>query len=614
LTTLLVLCLLGLEGCGSTPAKPEPVVDAYLAAWARSDWSAMAALVDRPPADFTAEHTTALSDLGARSATYTAGAVVEKGPSASVPVTSHLTLASKVPLTLQSTLDLQRVKGHWLVDWSPQTISSSLGAGDRFEVTTTWPARAPVLGAGGVSLIPDVPVVTVGLAGLRIKDPTTLRAALVGAGLDPTAVDSAIAAAAKSPDDFEPIQTLSEAAYDAIKATIYPLPGTQFETQKQPTPLTPALGAQIVGQIGPITAQELSSLGSPYAVGDDVGQGGIEGVYERQLAGSPALAVVVAGAGGKIVATLATRAAVPGRAVQTSIDPSVQMAAEGALVGVTKPAAIVVMRASTGQVLASVTTPTDGFNLALDASVPPGSTFKVVTSTALLQRGVTISTQTTCPPTIDIDGRSFHNDEGESVPTLSFQQAFAQSCNTAFIGLSAQLPDALLPQTASLYGIGASPRMGLAAYGGHVPMPAGPVDLAATAIGQGQVTVSPLAMATVAAAVDSGSLHEPRLVTGAPDDSVPAKPIDPSVISALHTLMGSVVTSGTAAGAGLPAGTYGKTGTAEYGSGTNPPTHAWFIGFDGDLAFAVFVYGGGVGGSVAAPLAAKMLTTLGPAA
>jgi cell division protein FtsI/penicillin-binding protein 2 len=300
--------------------------------------------------------------------------------------------------------------------------------------------------------------------------------------------------------------------------------------------------------------------------------------------------------------------------VQTSIDPTVQMAAEASLAGVTKPAAVVVMRASTGQVLASVSLPTDGFDLALGATVPPGSTFKVVTSTALLEAGDTTSTPATCPPTVDIDGKSFHNDERESVPTLSFAQAFAQSCNTAFIGLSAGLSDGALPAAAKLFGIGVAPQMGLPAYGGQVPTPTDPVDLAATAIGQGEVTVSPLDMATVAAAVDSGSLHEPRLVVGAPDDSVAPSVLDPSVVGALHTLMAGVVATGTAAGAGLPAGTYGKTGTAEYGSGANPPTHAWFIGFDGDIAFAVFVYGGGTGGTVAAPIATKLLTALGPAA
>lgn len=608
--------LLGLAGCGSSPPRPEPVINRYLRAWSSRDWTAMTPLVDRPPADFASVQNAALSDLGAISATYTAGAVVTHGPTATVAVTSRLTLASKLLLTLHSTLPLRMVGGRWLIRWSPATISSSLGAGDHFAVNVTWPSRAPVLGAGGVDLIPDATEVIVGLAGLRIKDPTSLRASLVAAGLNAADVDQALAAAKAKPDDFEPIQTMSEAAYEAIKAQIYPLPGTQFETTTAPTPLTPALGAQIVGQVGPITAAQLKSLGAPYAVGDEVGQGGIEEAYEHRLAGTPAVTATVESAKGKTVATVGSKPAVPGRPVETSIDPTVQSAAEAALSGVTKQAAIVVERASTGQVLASVSTPAEGFNLAFDGAVPPGSTFKVVTSTALLQSGVTPSTTATCPPTIVVDGKSFHNYEGESVPTLSFLQAFAQSCNTAFIGLSSHLPDATLTQVAADYGIGTNPKMGLAAYGGKVPAPTSPVSLAATAIGQGEVTVSPLDMATVAATVDSGALREPRLVVGAPDDSMAPKPIDANVDRVLHTLMNAVVTNpvGTAAGAGLPAGTFGKTGTAEFGPGPNPSTHAWFIGFKGDLAFAVFVYGGGTGGVVAAPIAAKMLDALGPAA
>jgi cell division protein FtsI/penicillin-binding protein 2 len=69
-------------------------------------------------------------------------------------------------------------------------------------------------------------------------------------------------------------------------------------------------------------------------------------------------------------------------------------------------------------------------------------------------------------------------------------------------------------------------------------------------------------------------------------------------------MMRAVVTDGTAAGAGLPSGTAGKTGTAEYGDGAS---HAWFIGYRGDLAFAVFVEAGGSGPKVAAPLAARFL-------
>ncbi|MCL2395203.1 MAG: hypothetical protein FWC87_11000, partial [Acidimicrobiaceae bacterium] len=122
--------ILGLAGCGSSPPKPEPVINSYLGAWSHRDWAAMTPLIDRPPADFASVQKAALSDLGAISATYTAGPVVTNGPTATTTVTSHLTLASKFPLTLSSTIALRMVRGHWLILWSPRTISSSLGAGD----------------------------------------------------------------------------------------------------------------------------------------------------------------------------------------------------------------------------------------------------------------------------------------------------------------------------------------------------------------------------------------------------------------------------------------------------------------------------------------------------
>lgn len=81
----------------------------------------------------------------------------------------------------------------------------------------------------------------------------------------------------------------------------------------------------------------------------------------------------------------------------------------------------------------------------------------------------------------------------------------------------------------------------------------------------------------------------------------------------VRKLMRSVVTDGTAAGVSLPAGTAGKTGTAEFGGGQGeeePPTHAWFIGFHGDVAFAVLVEGGGTGAEAAAPVAADFLRAL----
>jgi cell division protein FtsI/penicillin-binding protein 2 len=294
--------------------------------------------------------------------------------------------------------------------------------------------------------------------------------------------------------------------------------------------------------------------------------------------------------------------------VTTTVDPGVEAAAESALNGLARPAALVALQASTGDVLAAVSRPvSDAFDIALDGQYPPGSTFKVVTTADLLEQGKTPESPASCPPTITAGGETFHNFEGEAAASLTLEQAFAESCNAAFIGLAADLPYGSFPTTAKQFGIGTTPQIGVSAFGGSVPAPTSDADRAATAIGQAEVTVSPLAMATAAAAVDSGSLHLPRLVAGAGDDAIAPVALPTNVVAGLRQMMAAVVADGTASGAGLPPGTLGKTGTAEFGNANPPQTHAWFIGYRGDLAFAVLVVGGGVGGAVAAPVAARFL-------
>lgn len=575
----------------------------------------MAALVNAPPPDFTAVYRAAATDLGLTAATYAAAPAVTRGSTAVSVLTSHLTLSGFGALKLHSMLRLRKVAGRWLVAWSPAALANQLGTGDHFAVARAWLPRAPLLGANGAPL--TLSGVKVGLVGQRISDPAQVTGLLLAAGFPATTVSAAVAAAAAHPTQLEPVGILPLATFQAIKAqpgtTLYTVAGTSFALGAQ-SPLTPELGAHLVGRVGPITADQLNSLGAPYTAAAQVGQGGIEAAYERRLAGTPATTVTVADNQGATVATLGTKPGRPGQPVSTSLDPTVQRAAEGAMAGVapTTQAAMVVLRASTGEILGSVSRPTNSaFDVTLDAQVPPGSTFKVITTTALLQHGDTPSTMASCPKTLTVNGQQYHNFEGEASPSLTLTQAFAQSCNTAFIGLAASLPDAQsLVQAASLYGLGTTPQPGLPVAPSRVPVPTDANQRAATAIGQAGVIVSPLALASVAATVASGAYHAPRLVSGAPDDTAAALPLPAGIAATLHALMTAVVTSGTAAGAGLPAGTAGKTGTAEFGSGANPATHAWFIGFRGDLAFAVFVYGGGVGGTVAAPLAAKLLHAL----
>jgi hypothetical protein len=287
----------------------------------------------------------------------------------------------------------------------------------------------------------------------------------------------------------------------------------------------------------------------------------------------------------------------------------IQRAAEAALATATHHnVSMVAINAPTGQVLAAVSDPISTYDTAFQGAYPPGSTFKVLTSTALIQKGLTPQSAASCPPTITVDGEVFHNAEGDQ-PVSTMAQAFTESCNTAFIGLAvAHLAPPDYPAVAKLYGLQRTPQLG-------VPKPSSQTELAGDSIGQGSVTFSPLGMATVAAAIDSGMVRAPRLVAGAPDDSIAATPLPGAVVNDLRTMMASVVSSGTAAGQGLPAGTYAKTGTAEYGTGPTSKLKidGWLMGYRGNVTFAIVTHdtGGGDGGPVNGPIIAKFLNAIG---
>jgi cell division protein FtsI/penicillin-binding protein 2 len=138
------------------------------------------------------------------------------------------------------------------------------------------------------------------------------------------------------------------------------------------------------------------------------------------------------------------------------------------------------------------------------------------------------------------------------------------------------------------------------------------VTRAADLIGQGKVVASPLAMAMVAAAVDSGVARTPTLLPGeAPGARIGA--IEPEVDSGLQQMMRLVVTQGTGTTVDLPGmPVFAKTGTAEYAKGGGTGTNAWMIGYRGDVAFAVLVEHGSSGSHDAGPIVRSLLTDLPP--
>ena len=615
-----------LSGCSSSAPSAKDVLSDYLTAWGKGDWAAMQRLTAGPPAGFVSVNAAAFKALGVTHASFTAGTttVDSSGKTASARVTEHFDLPQAGAWNPVTTVHLASRNGTWRVVWSPATINPSLGAGDTMAVTREWPARAPVLGAGGVPLTRTVDRDVVGIVGSRITHTGAVRAALLGAGATRAEVSHALAQAKAHPDFFEPVFTVSHARFVQLKAApgpgnVYRVRGTEFQRSAGEEAITAQLGAHTVGSLGPVTAEQLHDLGAPYDTTSIVGQTGLEASQERALAGTPATSVDVRNSAGSTVKRLTTFPGHPGTAVRTSLDPHVQRAAEAALAtSAHRDVAMVAIRASTGQVLAIAADPVSSYNTALQGAYPPGSTFKVLTSTALFRHGLAPGSPASCPPTLTVDGETFHNAEGDH-PVSTVNAAFVESCNTAFLGLATKnLSPADFVAAARFYGLQRTPQLGLPAFAANVPRAASKTEFAADAIGQGRVTFSPLGMATVAASIDSGVVRAPRLVAGAPDDQVPASRLPAGIIHDLRQMMAGVVTSGTAAGTGLPAGTHAKTGTAEYGTGPESKLKidGWLMGYDGDIAFAIVTHdtGGGNGGPVNGPIIARFLKALGPGA
>jgi cell division protein FtsI/penicillin-binding protein 2 len=615
---------LALAACGGASApSPRTTLTGFVAAWSHGRWTTMRGLVLDPPASFVAANRRVFTALGVSGVTISAGRVTTtpSGDRASAPITERYALPQVGTWSVSSTVHLVKRRGDWKVRWSPATIDPKLTAGETVAVNRSWPTRGRILGAGGASLISSGSQIVVGLVGQRITSPARVRADLLAAGAPSAAITTALARAKANPTQFEPVFTISRARFAKLRAqtgpdNVYSVPGTQFEPSSQTSAITPQLAAHVVGSIGPITAQQLKALGSPYDASSTVGQTGLEASQERRLAGTPTTRIDAEDSGGNAIARLATFPGTPGRSVHTSIDPKVQRAAEAALSGASSTdVSMVAIKASTGQVLAVVSDPITTYNTAFEGAYPPGSTFKVLTSSMLFQHGLTSSSPASCPPTITVDGETFHNAEGDA-PVSTITQAFTESCNTAFIGLAVHnLEAADYTAIARLYGLQRSAHLGLPAFMDNVPAPKSQTELAGDAIGQGNVTFSALGMATVAAAVDSGVVRAPRLVAGAPDDRVPTSRLPASLLAQLRPMMADVVTGGTAAGTGLPSGTYAKTGTAEYGSGpeSTQKIDGWLMGYNRDIAFAIVTHdtGGQDGGPVNGPLIAKFLDALG---
>ncbi|MBC7680483.1 MAG: penicillin-binding protein, partial [Pseudorhodobacter sp.] len=303
------------------------------------------------------------------------------------------------------------------------------------------------------------------------------------------------------------------------------------------------------------------------------------------------------------------RDAMPGQALTTTLDLDLQLLAEGLLAPVGSASALVAVRPSAGEVPAAARGPGgQGYTTATLGRFAPGSTFKVVTSLALLRAGTTPEDVLSCTPTVTVDGRSFKNYDdypADGVGEVTLRTVIANSCNTALISQRDRVSQAALSAAAAGLGLGAERDLGVPSFAGPVPTEAGETEHAASMIGQGRVEASPLSMAVVAASIAHGAPVDPRLLQDGTADVVEAdQPVTAVEAAQLQDMMRAVVTDGSAAFLNDVAGgqVAAKTGTAEYGTDLPPRTHAWMIGIHRDLAVAVFVEDGVSGSRTAGPI------------
>ena len=413
--------------------------------------------------------------------------------------------------------------------------------------------------------------------------------------------------------ELRPGERLRRVSVPPTRATIRSRDRKVLARGPAPTRTSPLTGIadSIAGQMAPQeTAAERRKLYSRGFPRDwPVGQTGLEEVFEPRLRGRP---------GGELIASdrvLARARARPAPTLRTTIDTRLQEAAVVGLAG--RLGGVAALDARTAEVRALA-------GIAFSAPQPPGSTFKIITTTAALERGIVKpSTEFPVETHAIIDGVELENANGESCGG-SFRNSFAHSCNSVFAPLGLKVEAGPLVDAAERYGWNAR-----ATIPGEVPStlpPAAeidtPLELASTAIGQFETLATPLQMASVAQTIAMGGVRtRPHL--SADRRPRPVRVTSRRVARTIESRMMDVVAYGTGTAAALPGvKVAGKTGTAELEDTRDPETgetlppdptntDAWFTAYAPAgrprIVVAVMLVRAGAGGSTAAPAARVVL-------
>ncbi len=422
--------------------------------------------------------------------------------------------------------------------------------------------------------------------------------------------------------------------------------------------------------IGYLSLARGEDIRAGYLPSEFVGRTGVEKSFESLLHGRPGSQQEEVDAHGRRIAVIKQTPPAMGRRLRLTVNARIQQAASEALGN--RTGAVVALDVQTGAVITLLSKPgydTNRFitgleteqwqawlndarkpllNRATQAAYPPASTFKLVSSLAALRRHIPLAhATTTCEGAVELADRKLRCWKRTGHGRLGMHRALVESCDVYFYELGDQLGMASISDEAELWGLGQktgivlspesrgiipthSPGMmaAMAHAGSHRRQKWFRGETMITAIGQGAVTVTPLQVARLAAAIaNGGRVMKPLLNAAASPEVIREVDVDPVQLQAVRDAMFDVVNTphGTAFRPmrGLPWKAAGKTGTAQVvamsqddDKATAPEydrhkDHAWFMGYapfnHPRIAFAVFVEHGGHGGSAAAPVAAALI-------
>jgi len=582
------ILVIGLATGFGSELSAEPTAQSFLLAWQQQQYATAGALTTAPANTVAAGLRGAAAQLDAPQLYLSMKSVVQHGSTANASFTATVDLAQQGRVwTYQGHFRLRQVGGAWKVVWAPSVINPNLGPGERLAVVTTFPDRAAVLDAKGNPLQVKATAYVLGVVPDRLASPAkTAQAFAKPTKLQAGQVLGQITAAPSH--SFLRLVTLDPPTYARLLPSLRRVPGLQARPESQR--LFQSKATAVVGAVGSEINQQLRADGALYAPGTTVGLSGLERKYQRELLGTPTTEVIAMNSAGQQTAVLAQWSGSAGTPLRTTIDSRVQDAALAALDGVPNSGEIVAVRASTGEVLAvaqhqaSGSLPVGG---ALNAKLAPGAAFTIVSAAALVEKkNVSLSTSIPCASSFNVGGQTFSSEgTGEQRP---FSTAFAEGCGTAFAQLSERLTATEWTQVVREFGIGADwSGLPVPAFSGSVPGAAGQASLAAQTIGQGNVRMSLLSMAMVAATVDAGRWHVPQVLQ-APDPPDAGAALDMGVMDTVRGLMRGAVRSGAAQAASQPGPqVYGQVGLVHTGSGWT----SWFVGYRGDIAIAAIETG-----------------------